>query len=92
MLDVEEHDDHGTIDVKTLRYEDVDSPSPSDSAVLEMFFHSQMTWHRWSLVVEALQKVFKGDYVDLMFDVMLTVRPAELKYLGTGRLFDPKDS
>lgn len=91
MLAVEEHDDHAAISVPTLKYEDVDSPT-TESAVLEMFFRSRITWHRWSLVVDALQKVFKGDYVKLMFDVEVIISPAELMYIGSGTLYNPKDA
>ena len=91
MLAVEEHNDHAAISVPTLRYEDVHSPT-TESAVLEMVFRRQTTWHRWSLVVEALQKVFKGDYVNLMFDVQVNITPAELMYIGSGTLYNPKDA
>ena len=90
MLDVAGHDDHETINVTTLRYEDVNLPT--ESSALEMFFRSKITWHGWSLVVEALQKVFKADYVDLMFGVAMTIRPGELRYIGFGRLYNPKDA
>ena len=90
MLDVAVRDDHETISVTKLRYEDVNLPT--ESSALEMFFRSKMTWHGWSLVVEALQKVFKDEYVNLMFGVAMTVRPGELRYIGFGRLYNPKDA
>ena len=90
ILDALGHDDYAVIDAKTLRYEDVDSPN--ESAVLEMFFRNKMTWHGWTLVVDALQKVFKGNYVHCLFDVMMTVPQAEMKYLGNGRLYDPNNA
>ena len=90
MLDVEEHDDYEMINVTTFRYEDVNFST--ESAALEMFLRSQMTWYEWSLVVDALQKVFKGDYVDLVFGVAMTVTPAKLRYIGFGRLYNPKDA
>ena len=85
-----EHDDNVAIDAKTLRYEDVDFPN--ESAALEMFFRKQMTWHEWTLVVDALQKVFKGDYVHCLFNVMKTIPQAEVEYLGIGRLYDPNNA
>ena len=88
MLEVEEHDDHEEINVTTLRYEDVDSPT--EKAALEIFFRTRMTWLQWSLVVDGMQKVFKGDYVDLLFDVVMAVTPTKLKYIGRGRLYDPR--
>lgn len=84
------HDDHAAIDAKTLRYEDIDSPN--ESAALEMFFRKRMTWNEWTLVVEALQKVFKGDYVHCLFDVMKTGPQAQVEYLGIGRLYDPNNA
>ena len=88
MLDVAEHDDEEAITVTELRYED--QHSPSDSAALRMLFRSDMTWERWALVVDALPKVFKGYYVHLFFDVMLTLPRGKVKILGTGALYDPK--
>ena len=85
-----DHDDSALIDAKTLRYEDVDSPN--ESAALEMIFWKQMTWHSWTLVVDALQKVFKGEYVRCLFDVMMIVSQGEMDYLGVGTLYDPKNA
>ncbi len=94
MLDVEEHDDQEAINVTTLRYEDV--VSPTERAALEMYIRSPirspMTWDGWSHVVDALQKVFKGDYVELLFEVEVTVTPTKWRYIGRGRLYNPKDA
>lgn len=88
ILAAAEHDDEAAIDARKLRYEDVDSPN--GSAALEIYFYNQMTWLGWTLVVDAVQKVFKGDYVHCFFDVMLALPQAELKHMGIGTLFDPK--
>lgn len=90
MLDVGEHDDQGAINETTLHYEDI--YSPTERAALEICPRNRMTWHGWSLVVDALQKVFKGDYVELSFGVAMTVTPTQLRYLGLGRLYKPKDA
>ena len=90
VLDAVEHDDQETITVTALRYEDVDSPT--ESAGLEMFFRSPMTWDGWSTVVDSLQKVFKGNYMDLAFEVVVTVTPDKFRYIGQGRLYNPKDA
>lgn len=90
VLDAVEHDDHEAINVTTLRYEDVHSRT--ESAALEMFFRSPMTWDGWSIVVDALQKVFKGVYVNLVFEVAVALTPGKLRYIGPGRLYNPKDA
>lgn len=89
ILAAEEHDESAAIDARRLRYEDVESPN--ESAALEIFFRNQMTWHGWTVVVDALQKVFNGEYVHCLFDVMLTVSHAEVAYMGFGRLYDPRN-
>ena len=89
ILAASEHDDFAVIHAQTLQYEDVHSPN--ESAALEIFFRQRMTWHGWTLVVDALQKVFKGDYVHCLFDVMMKVPQAETKYMGVGRLYNPSN-
>lgn len=88
ILAASAHDDTAVIDAQNLRYEDVDSPN--ESVALEILFRNQLTWHDWTLVVDALQKVFKGDYVHCLFDVMLNVPEAQTKYMGVGSLYNPK--
>ena len=87
ILAASAHDDTAAIDAQTLRYEDIDSPN--ESVALEILFRNRLTWHDWTLVVDALQKVFKGDYVYCLFDVMLNVRGARTEFMGIGSLYNP---
>ena len=88
IFDAEAHDETSTIKAGKLRYEDTESPS--ETAALEIFFRFPMTWHGWTTVVDALQKVFKGDYVNLWFDVVINERQGP-RYVAIGRLFDPRN-
>ncbi len=90
MLDVAEHDDEEAINVTQLRYEDLHFPN--ESAALEMLFRSVMTWKEWALVMDTLHKVFKGDYVALLFNVVMRLPQAKVRYLGNGRLYHPNDA
>ena len=87
ILAAEGHDETATINARRLRYEDTESPN--ETAALEIFFRNPMTWLGWTTVVDALQKVFKGEYVHLWFDVVIK-EPQGTRYLAIGRLFDPR--